>query len=187
MKTSLVAEILLARHAKRGDNEKPYTDYADILKSRDDVLGRFQTVFAPDAIDNLAEDVFRDFLSFKHNRHWTGLQRPTAHVCDDMPRLRAALTHLFNEELPVADRIDDLTQNQDISVPGIGVGILTPLLLVQYPRQVRRLEQQSRECSAHAADLAAIPARSDKGAEVQNAERPLPSAVRRDGTRPLVA
>lgn len=133
MKTSLVSEILQARHANRNVDAKPYTDYADILKSREDVLDRFQAVFASDAIDSLAEDEFRDFLSFKRNRHWTGLQRPTAHVCDDMPKLRAALKHLFNEELPVADRIDDLTQNQDISVPGIGVGILTPLLLVRYP------------------------------------------------------
>ena len=52
-----------------------------------------------------------------------------------MPRLRKALKFLFNESVPVADRIDSLTQDESISVPGIGAGILTPLLLIRYPEE----------------------------------------------------
>lgn len=135
MKLSLVADFLLSLHAKRDFSEKPYADYADILRSKEDVLGRFQPEFAQDALDSLAADSFRDFLSFKHNRHWTGLQRATSHVCDDMPRLRSALKHLFDESVPVGERIDRLTQDKTIAVPGISIGILTPLLLVRFPNK----------------------------------------------------
>lgn len=133
MKISPVAKILLSRHAQRDKKEIPYSDYADILRSKDDVLGRFQAEFAPNAIDGVSAETFHEFLSFKHNRHWTGLQRATSHVCDDMPRLRSALKHLFDESVPVAERIDGLTRDEAIAVPGIKVGILTPLLLVRFP------------------------------------------------------
>lgn len=135
MKLSLVADVLLSRHAKREIDEKPYSDYADILKSKGEVLEKFQAVLAPNAIDSLSVEAFRDFLSFKHNRHWTGLQRSTSHVCDDMPRLRAALKHLFDDSIAIADRIDGLTQDGSSSVPGVGVGILTPLLLIRFPEK----------------------------------------------------
>lgn len=135
MKISMVAKILLSRHAQREKNEKPYSDYVDILQSKDDVLHRFQSDFAPNAIDDLSASTFNDFLSYKHNRHWTGLQRATSHVCDDMPRLRLALKHLFDESIPVSDRIDSLVRDEAIAVPGINIGILTPLLLVRFPEK----------------------------------------------------
>ena len=135
MELRKIADVLLSRHERRNRDEKPYSDYKDILDSKESVLGRFQSEFSDDGIEQLSENKFRDFLSFKHNRHWTGLQRPTAHVCDDMPRLRAALKHLFDESVPVSKRLDDLTRDPQISVSGMSIGILSPLLLVRYPRR----------------------------------------------------
>jgi hypothetical protein len=135
MRLKPVVDILKSRHAQRTKNERPYTDYTKIIQSRDDVLSRFQAAFAPTAIDDLAASDFRDFLSFKHNKHWTGLQRATSHVCDDMLKLRTAIKHLFDESVSADKRIDDLTQKQELSVSGINVGILTPLLLIQFPEK----------------------------------------------------
>ncbi len=135
MNLTIVAEALMFHHSQQNKDEKPYTEYLDILQSKDKVLGRFQAEFAPRAIHGFSVGTFRDFLSFKHNKHWTGLQRPTSHVCDDMPKLRAAITHLFDESVPVIERIDNLTKHKEMSVPGISVGILTPLLLVRFPEK----------------------------------------------------
>ena len=133
MNLSVTAKILLSYHAQRQKVEKPYSEYLEMLASESTVLRKFQPQFASDRISYLTESTFREFLSFKHNQHWTGLQRSTSKVCNDMPKLRKAIAYLFDEDQPIAERVDQLTKNDERSVPGIGVGILTPLLLVGFP------------------------------------------------------
>ena len=60
-----------------------------IVAGRESVLPRFQPVFARDQLDNLQEEDFRDFLIFKNNRHWQGLQRMGPSICADMTLLRS--------------------------------------------------------------------------------------------------
>jgi len=134
MHSELVTRLLLDLHSKRDIPEKPYSEHADIIAARDSVLKRFQTEFAPNSLETLSATTFQEFLSFKHNQHWTGLQRPTAHACDDMPKLRNAIAYLFDESEPISIRIDKLTSQQsDIYIPGINKAVLSPLLLIKYP------------------------------------------------------
>lgn len=133
MNLNLVSDILLKHHENRSAEESPYPDYLRIVAARDEVIDRFRSEFIEP--EELSESTFRDFLAFKHNKHWTGLQRPSNRSCDDMPRLRRALTYLFDEDAEVAERLDALTKRSDLSVAGLNMGILTPLLLVRYPNK----------------------------------------------------
>ena len=126
-----IADLIRDLHKKRHDESSPFPDYLKIVNARDDVLSRFQSIFA-DA-GSLTKDAFQEFLAFKNNQHWTGLQRSTSRSTDDMPRLRSALHHLFDEGVSISSRIDALTDGGDFDVPGLSYGILTPCLLVRYP------------------------------------------------------
>lgn len=133
MQDELVAKVLLDFHARREVQAAPYSEYLQILKAREEVIARFQPKFQRP--DQLSASDFRDFLEFKHNQHWTGLQRPTRRVCDDMPKLRRALAFLFDENIDIGERLDTLTSKTEYSVDGLNKGILTPLLLVRYPEK----------------------------------------------------
>ncbi len=131
MNLALVVDILVKHHANLSKPEAPYPDYLKIVNARDQVIQRFQPEFANPA--SLSEATFREFLKFENNQHWTGLHRPTTHSMDDMTKLRDALTHLFDENVPIATRLDTLIGSGVKSVRGISMGILTPLLLVRFP------------------------------------------------------
>ena len=60
-----------------------------IIPARDQVIGRFGELFAPERIPQLSAEEFKSFLVFKNNRHWTGLNRHQESMCQDVPKLRA--------------------------------------------------------------------------------------------------
>lgn len=127
---SAVSELrgALAR-LRAGDKELQY-----IVSARDEVLARFQKVFNPSNLSDLTEEDFRDFLLFRNNRHWQGLHRKGPQICADMNRLRDALAILLDESHLIRERLDKLvSQGGGASVPGLGRGVLTPLLLISYP------------------------------------------------------
>lgn len=126
-------DILLSLDKKKHEPNDPFAEYLEIINSKEKVLSRFQPILAN--TNALTESDFRDFLSFKHNCHWTGLERPTKHTCDDMPRLRAGLERLFDETISITDRIDSLVDKGEYSVRGLGPGILSALLLIRYPNK----------------------------------------------------
>lgn len=101
----------------------------EIIDNRDEVLGRFSPVFQPGAVSDLDKDVFRDFLSFEHNRHWTSLERQPQ-LYADMGGLRRVLGVLVNEARPIRERVDAV-----IEAPGMGVAKLSAILLVAYPEK----------------------------------------------------
>lgn len=97
-----------------------------IINQRDEVLGRFGPIFQPGAVDMLEEDVFRQFLSIKYNKHWTGLERQPE-LYADMDRLREALSVLVDETRPVRERV-----NTAIEAPGMGPTKFSAILHVAY-------------------------------------------------------
>jgi endonuclease NucS-like protein len=106
---------------------------ATLIRARDEVLARYQPIFSPEAIPSLSEEVFRDFLLFKNNRHWMALQRKGPLICADMPRLREALRVLLDESRPIEERLDKLVPRGKAFVPHLGKAILTPILLIASP------------------------------------------------------
>lgn len=100
-----------------------------IILARDEVLGRFSPMFQPGAINSLSSESFREFLSFKNNRHWTGLERQPE-IYRDMDLLRKSLSVLVNEDKPLNSRMNTVLQ-----VPGMGHGKASAILHVAYPNK----------------------------------------------------
>jgi serine/threonine protein kinase len=109
---------------------------AQILASRDRVLGRYGPVFSPEQIRDLDHETFLGFLRFENNQHWSGLHRHGNRMTADMPRLREALALLVDERLPLATRLDRLRplHGQPL-VRGLGRAVLTAILQVVYPNK----------------------------------------------------
>ncbi|MFC2099674.1 endonuclease NucS domain-containing protein [Candidatus Bipolaricaulota bacterium] len=100
-----------------------------IIPSRDEVLGHFGKLLSPGRIKELTAEEFRSFLSFKNNKHWTGLTRSQEAICSDMQRLREALALLLDEREPIESRYTKALN----MIPGLGKAIAGAVLLVVFP------------------------------------------------------
>jgi hypothetical protein len=98
----------------------------NFVAKRDGVLERFGPLFRDPG--RLTKQDYLDFLSFKHNHHWSGLERLGGRAADDMNNLWDALTILVDETLPLSERFDSAASMLD----GVGRATLTPILLVAY-------------------------------------------------------
>lgn len=106
-----------------------------LIQAKDQVLSRYQEVFTPAGIAQLEAEDFREFLMFKNNLHWSGLQRLGPPILSNINPLRAALLELINEEIPVAKRLNDLLPGGKAKVKKLGKAVLTPILLITQPQK----------------------------------------------------
>jgi len=98
------------------------------------VLARYQHVFAFDRIPEISEEEFRGFLRFENNRHWTGLARAGASLCEDMSHLRDALAILLDESRSIKDRFDQLLPKSGPPfMKKFGKALATAILHVTHP------------------------------------------------------
>jgi hypothetical protein len=109
---------------------KESAEWAKIVEPQHRVIGRYQRLFSRDHIPSLTESEFREFLDFKNNCHWTGLERHPA-IYADMDSLRKALMQVTDTTIPIAERFDFACR----TVAELGPGTLTPILLVCFPEQ----------------------------------------------------
>ncbi|HEY9404776.1 MAG TPA: AAA family ATPase [Pyrinomonadaceae bacterium] len=118
---------------KSGDDP----ELAQIVADRDEVIGRFGPIFSPENVSRLTAEDFKDFLSFKKNKHWKSIHRHQGSITTDMQRLRHALTILVDEGRPIVERLNFLVPSMTGAnfVPGLSKAILTPILLVVYPEK----------------------------------------------------
>lgn len=103
--------------------------YKDIVEPRDSVFARFQPLFSPEHVKQITTEEFHDFLLFKNNLHWTGLQRLGPRICADIKKLRKGLGILVEETEPIAERLDKAIG----LVPGMGKNIATAILIILCP------------------------------------------------------
>lgn len=99
------------------------------LTRKQEVLDRYQPIFAPEHLPELTAEEFRSFLLFSNNQHWSGLHRFWPKITADMPRLREALAVLLDQSRPIAERYDYTLAR----VRYLGRAIATPILQVVYP------------------------------------------------------
>lgn len=107
----------------------------EFIGAQSEVLSRYKEIFTPEGIGQLEADDFRNFLMFRNNRHWTGLQRLGPRITRDMTALRKALLELIDENVPVATRLDRLLPNGKARVLKLGKAVLTPILLIIQPER----------------------------------------------------
>ena len=106
-----------------------------LVEARNNVLTRYQPLFARPDIDGLTADAFKEFLLFKNNRHWTGLHRMGTAITADMDALRSALRTLLDESQPIEARLDNLLPKGTPQLKRLGKAVLTAVLLVAHPDQ----------------------------------------------------
>jgi hypothetical protein len=94
---------------------------------RDEVMNRFGPLFRDPA--SLTRQDYLDFLSIKHNHHWSGLERLGRPAANDMDNLRNAVSILVDEAAPLSERFDKALS----MVHGVGAATLSPMLLLAYP------------------------------------------------------
>jgi len=98
------------------------------------LVARYGRMFSPASIPNLSAEEFKSFLSFKNNKHWTGIHRQSGLLTRDMERLREALSILVDETKPLKERLDVLfPKGHSGFVKGLGRAVATPILNMVYP------------------------------------------------------
>ena len=101
----------------------------EVRDSRDEVIGRYQPIFAPDHLPTLTAEEFQSFLIYENNKHWKGINRYGSRMAKDMPLLRQALGVLLDETRSLAERYDEAVG----LVSGLDRATATPILLVSNP------------------------------------------------------
>ena len=113
--------------------ETNHKEHDEVTGGEQEVIARYQPIFAPGAISTLTEEEFRSFLLFKNNHHWP-LHRQGAKICADMDRLREALGILVDESRPIEERLGKLLPKAGQSmVPYLGPAVITAILMVVAP------------------------------------------------------
>jgi hypothetical protein len=102
---------------------------SSIISTKDTVLARFRPLLNPAAISRLQPQQYESFLSFRDNCHWTNLGRTKHFTLGNMDALRSGLDVLLDESQSIGHRIDKLEN----SIPGVGMAILTAILLLAHP------------------------------------------------------
>ena len=78
---------------------------AQMMAFKARVIPTYGPAFSPPAVAKLPQQTFLEFLQFKNNHHWRGLDRSGAAITKDMNRLRAALTLLVDESKPLTGSV----------------------------------------------------------------------------------
>jgi len=110
-------------------------EYAKVLKSRDEVILRYQHIFAPENIANLTAEQYRSFLVYSNNKHWKSLQRMGPAHTANMDLLRKALAILVDENRSINERLNILLSSAGPMIPRLGAATLTPILMIVYPEK----------------------------------------------------
>ncbi len=105
--------------------------WPNIVERRHEVYRRYRPVMAAAGTESFSIDEFATFLDFKHNHHWTNMQRSRGHMTADPEALSAAIAVLLDESRPLRDRIDESHK----AVKGFGELTLTAILHVSQPQK----------------------------------------------------
>lgn len=96
-----------------------------------EVREKYGSMFTSAGIPALDPAKFKAFLTFKENRHWSGINRHSGQLTADLPLLKRALTVLVDEAKPVSTRIDEARGMID----GLGKAVISAILIVRYPEK----------------------------------------------------
>lgn len=100
------------------------------------VITKYGTLFHPSNLDKLTKEEFKSFLLMKNNRHWEGIHRQGNIITTDMDKLKEALKILLDESRELKERLDTLFPPKgDGYIRGLGRAIVTPILMVVYPKK----------------------------------------------------
>lgn len=161
------------------ENRHLFREHQDILfimAGKAAVLEKFGALFRePDRINRVN---FAEFLSFKVNHHWTGLDRQLPNLVKDIPTLRATVKLITDESQPLGERLNSAIDG----LKGMGIGIATPILFVTYPEKYGVLNAKTE---AGLKLLGAWPSKSATDGELYERVNPILTWFRDEFNRKL--
>jgi MoxR-like ATPase len=117
-------------------NPRIQQDLSEEIANKERVLNRFQSLFSPEKVAGISEEDVIDFLHREHNGHWKGLHGYKEEIRKKFDLFRSALAILVDDNDPVDRRLDTIRpKNGQNLAPGAKEGILTAVLLVEYPEK----------------------------------------------------
>ena len=90
------------------------------------MLDKYGKSFNLKNIDKLTAKTYHDFLLYKNNHHWKGLERNISKATSDMTKLKNTLKILVDESIPIEDRYEKIRTSK----VSMGMATFTPILLV---------------------------------------------------------
>ena len=119
-------------------------ELSEINNAKNEVLERYQLIFSTDHILNLTAEEFKSFLLYRNNQHWKSIHRQSNSITEDMDLLRRTLKLLLDESISIEKRLKKIRpKNKDPMVKGLARSVITPILLVAYPKKYGVLNQIS--------------------------------------------
>lgn len=134
---SIDSAIERLRAAERDMRKDP----PNSIEDKDSVLEDYQPIFQPEEIGSLTEQVYKEFLLYENNRHWTGLHRKRSMMTEDMEQLRDGLRILVDEEQNLATRVRTVKKEVD----GMGKATISAVLVTAYPEKYGVWNNRSEE------------------------------------------
>lgn len=105
------------------------TDIMSMRLVEQEVCRYWSVIFSTRGIATLTKQDMTGFLKFENNKRWKELSKES--VTADMEKLKTALLHLTDEEVPLAIRLNNLEPSHgELAVPHLGKAKLTAILLV---------------------------------------------------------
>jgi MoxR-like ATPase len=117
-------------------NPRIQQDLSEEIANKERVLNRFQLLFSPEKVAGISEEDVIDFLHREHNGHWKGLHGYKEEIRKKFDLFRTALAILVDDKDPIDRRLDTIRpKNGQNLAPGAKEGILTAVLLIEYPEK----------------------------------------------------
>lgn len=106
-------------------------EFQEMMEAKDSVLRQYGEIFSQENIPTITVEEFHSFLLFSNNKHWSGLQRHSPKMTEDIERLQEGLSLLVNEDQHLQSRLDEAIE----LIPGMGKAVATAILLVAFPQK----------------------------------------------------
>jgi len=116
------------------------------LGSEERVVSKYGKLFHPSNLNKLTKEEFKSFLLIKNNLHWDGINRQSNLITKDMEKLKKALSILLDEDKDIKERLNFLfPKKQNNYIVGLGRAVVTPILLVVYPKKYGAWNSRTEE------------------------------------------
>ena len=116
--------------------KKDFAPGSENKRTEKEVIDKFGKIFSKNHIDELTWDEFRDFTLYKHNHHWTNMNRSNGFLKRDFKILKEALKVLLDETLPINERLKKtLPKDAPLKAEGTGPALFTSILTVSFPQK----------------------------------------------------
>jgi len=126
-------KVLADLRAKPASSKPEDWNLDQLVAAKAAVIPHYGAMFSPANIGKLSRETVLEFLQFKNNRHWKGLERSGPQFTKNMNRLREAIALLVDESEPLRSRLERLRPREGRAmVPFLGPAVITAILHVVY-------------------------------------------------------